>query len=117
MNRDGTSNVIGGWVHLAPEGRQVYSRTIRPSFQAPRGATGVICLNCGLKGLGLLTEPPPGQHLKLDIEASPDLLRIPINRKKPLSLWAVEPSPDVRLHRKRFMSTLDCLAITFQRFF
>ena len=27
----------GGWVHLAPEGRHVYSRAIRPSFQAPEG--------------------------------------------------------------------------------
>ena len=30
-------DVIGGWVHLAPEGRHVYSRAIRPSFQAPEG--------------------------------------------------------------------------------
>ena len=28
-----------------------------------------------------------------------------MNREKPLSLWAVELSPDVRLHRKRLMST------------
>ena len=30
-------DVIEGWVHLAPEGRHVYSRAIRPSFQAPEG--------------------------------------------------------------------------------
>ena len=30
-------DVIGGWVHLAPEGRHVYSRAIRSSFQAPEG--------------------------------------------------------------------------------
>ena len=56
-------------------------------------------------GLGLLTESSPRQHLKSDIEASPDLSRIPINREKPLPLWTVELSPDVRLHRKRLMIT------------
>ena len=33
----GTANVIGGWGHLAPAGRYVYSRGIESSCQAPAG--------------------------------------------------------------------------------